>query len=463
MFLSLRLYRTILTVTTYVLPCVAFEAGYELWVHLWGLWGRPAAFARSDHIGLLLLCSFVWAFMTEHYNVTSLDELLRERTGAKAALSALIATGAIFLAILFFSREDVFPRGLFVCEIAALFLLTLGTRVLLRCLFRRWREHGRPTQILIIGAGHFAEQSAKRLVRFSLAPCRIAGYVLLPGQNPAPNAAPLYRLDQVSGLNAAHGFQEAVIALHPLEFSRIPAVVEALETLCVPARTVVDLGEGVIARDKIVQFGRLQVLDLTSTPADLPRYAVLKRAFDIAFSLLLLVLAAPLLGAIALLIRLTSPGPILFAQQRIGLNGRLFCMYKFRTMRVSSQTAGDTLWTTANDPRRTRLGELLRRTSLDELPQFLNVLKGDMSVVGPRPERPYFVDKFLGEVRRYNHRHALKVGITGWAQVCGWRGDTSIEKRIEHDLYYLQNWTFAFDLRILALTLLSVVNAKNAY
>jgi lipopolysaccharide/colanic/teichoic acid biosynthesis glycosyltransferase len=138
-------------------------------------------------------------------------------------------------------------------------------------------------------------------------------------------------------------------------------------------------------------------------------------------------------------------------------------MYKFRTMRVSARNESDTTWTTANDPRRTRLGELLRRTSIDELPQFINVLKGDMSVVGPRPERPYFVEKFLREVRRYNHRHSLKVGITGWAQVHGWRGDTSIEKRLEHDLYYLQNWSFAFDLRIVAMTVLSALTNKNAY
>jgi len=126
-------------------------------------------------------------------------------------------------------------------------------------------------------------------------------------------------------------------------------------------------------------------------------------------------------------------------------------------------TESDTVWTSANDPRRTRLGVFLRRTSIDELPQFINVLKGDMSVVGPRPERPYFVDKFLVQVRRYNHRHSLKVGITGWAQVHGWRGDTSIEKRVEHDLYYLQNWTFGFDLRIVAMTVFSALLNKNAY
>jgi lipopolysaccharide/colanic/teichoic acid biosynthesis glycosyltransferase len=138
-------------------------------------------------------------------------------------------------------------------------------------------------------------------------------------------------------------------------------------------------------------------------------------------------------------------------------------MYKFRTMAVSASSESDTRWTTEVDPRRTRIGALLRKTSLDELPQFINVLKGDMSVVGPRPERPHFVEQFQQEVGRYNHRHCLKVGITGWAQVNGWRGDTSIDKRIEYDLYYLQNWSFFLDLRIIVMTIFSALISKNAY
>jgi lipopolysaccharide/colanic/teichoic acid biosynthesis glycosyltransferase len=138
-------------------------------------------------------------------------------------------------------------------------------------------------------------------------------------------------------------------------------------------------------------------------------------------------------------------------------------MFKFRTMRASGALESDSRWTTEGDSRRTPFGTFLRKTSLDELPQFINVLKGDMSIVGPRPERPHFVHKFLQEVARYNHRHSLKVGITGWAQVNGWRGDTSIEKRVECDLYYLQNWSFAFDLRIIAMTIISGLINKNAY
>jgi exopolysaccharide biosynthesis polyprenyl glycosylphosphotransferase len=166
---------------------------------------------------------------------------------------------------------------------------------------------------------------------------------------------------------------------------------------------------------------------------------------------------------IAVAIRLTSRGPVLFAQERVGLNGRPFRIYKFRTMSTGNPTEGDTRWTTSDDPRRTKLGALLRATNLDELPQFFNVLKGDMSLVGPRPERPYFVKKFQDDVAQYNSRHYLKVGITGWAQVNGWRGDTSIAKRVEHDLYYLRNWSLWFDIKIICLTLWRGFFSKNAY
>jgi exopolysaccharide biosynthesis polyprenyl glycosylphosphotransferase len=205
------------------------------------------------------------------------------------------------------------------------------------------------------------------------------------------------------------------------------------------------------------------MLDLTTTPTDSLDYALLKRAFDVALAASVIVLTLPLLTLIALLIRVTSPGPVLFGQKRVGLNGLPFNMYKFRTMKVGSVGNSDTQWTTPADPRCTRIGAILRKTSLDELPQFINVLKGEMSVVGPRPERPYFVDQFLNEVGKYNHRHCLRVGITGWAQVNGWRGDTSIEKRVEFDLYYLQNWTFGLDLRIILMTIFSALIGKNAY
>lgn len=218
-----------------------------------------------------------------------------------------------------------------------------------------------------------------------------------------------------------------------------------------------------MVRERLFQFGRLQLLDLARFPAESLAYAISKRAFDIGFACLAIVVSSPLMIAIAIGIKLTSPGPILFRQERVGLNGGFFSMLKFRSMMTAPAAESDRRWTVENDPRRTRFGAWLRRTSLDELPQFFNVLRGDMSVVGPRPERPHFVKQFLQEIHTYNSRHRLKVGMTGWAQVNGWRGNTSIEKRVEHDLYYLQNWSFAFDLRIIFLTVWSGLLHRNAY
>jgi len=411
----------------------------------------------------MLFGTLVWAFVSEHYRVTSFDELFRERTGARAAWSACLTTSFVLLALLYFSRNDIYPRGLLIWDVTALLALTVMLHAIFRVAFRSSVSLARPTRLLVVGADQFARDAARRLQRLSFAPCQICGFVRLPGQDVGVEGERVYELEQLILLKANHGIDEAVIALRPTEFSQIPHIMKALSHLCLPARALVDLGEGITIREKLFQLGNIQMLDLSSAPTESLDYALLKRVFDVGFSLVVLILAAPLFGLIALVIRLTSRGPIFFTQERIGLNGKPFEMYKFRSMRVLSSPESDTQWTTAEDDRKTSFGTLLRKTSLDELPQFINVLKGDMSVVGPRPERPHFVHKFLQEVSSYNHRHSLKVGITGWAQVNGWRGDTSIEKRVEFDLYYLQNWTFAFDLRIILMTIFLGLINKNAY
>jgi exopolysaccharide biosynthesis polyprenyl glycosylphosphotransferase len=226
---------------------------------------------------------------------------------------------------------------------------------------------------------------------------------------------------------------------------------------------VIDLGDTVGVRNRLIDLGGIRMLDLQPTLAESGSYLVQKRIFDIVFSVLFLLITLPLTIPIALAIKLTTGGPIFFVQERVGLNGRVFRMFKFRTMRLGSREECDTRWTSANDPRRTSVGAFLRRMNFDEVPQFLNVLMGDMSIVGPRPERPHFVEEFLNQFDRYNARHTFKVGITGWAQVNGWRGNTSIAKRVEYDLYYLRNWSLTFDLQIMIMTLLHVFNSKNAY
>jgi Undecaprenyl-phosphate glucose phosphotransferase len=286
--------------------------------------------------------------------------------------------------------------------------------------------------------------------------------VRLPDQEVAVEG-PVYELDQIPTFTNGNSINDIIIALPAARLSDVQKIAPALEKLCVPTRVVIDLGEGVVLRDRLIDLGGIHMLDLRPTLAETGPYLFQKRIFDMAFSILVLLLTLPITLLIAAAIKLTSRGPIFFAQDRVGLNGRVFRMLKFRTMRVGSREEGDTRWTCDNDPRRTLVGTFLRKTNLDELPQFLNVIKGDMSIVGPRPERPFFVERFLEEFDRYNSRHMFKAGITGWAQVNGWRGDTSIAKRVEYDLYYLRNWSLTFDLQIITMTVVRIFTSKNAY
>ena len=463
MILRLRRYRVFVKVAICLLPVAVFAIGWWLWMRVSMILGRPALYSPGGHFTQIIFGTLVWTFIAERYRVTNFDELFRERTGARAAWSACIATVSVLLATLYFSRNVVFPRGLLICDAVLLLALTILLHALFRIVFRSRAHLAKPTRLLVVGADQFAHDAAARLQRLSLARCEVVGFVHLPGQEISVNGHQIYELEQLGVLNSTHGIDEAVMAIHPAQFPQIPQIIKALEHLCLPAKAVVDLGAGVLVRERLFQLGNVQMLDLTCTPAESLDYALLKRAFDVCFAGMVLLLTAPLFGLIAAIIRLTSPGPIFFIQERVGLNGRPFGMYKFRTMRTTPKAESDTLWTTADDSRKTIFGSILRKTSLDELPQFINVLNGEMSVVGPRPERPHFVQKFLYEVTRYNNRHTLKVGITGWAQVNGLRGDTSIEKRVEYDLYYLQNWSLVFDLRIIAMTIFAGLINRNAY
>jgi exopolysaccharide biosynthesis polyprenyl glycosylphosphotransferase len=224
-----------------------------------------------------------------------------------------------------------------------------------------------------------------------------------------------------------------------------------------------DFGPRLSLREKVFQVGRLQMMNLAISPVESFAYTVLKRTFDLVVAVLGVVILSPQLLAIAFLVKLSSPGPILFRQERVGRNAKRFMMLKFRTMHCSEAIKSDTVWTTKNDPRCTAIGAVLRKFSLDELPQLFNVIGGEMSLVGPRPERPHFVTKFRVDIEKYDRRHYCQVGMTGWAQVNGLRGDTSISDRLQYDLYYADNWSFALDMRIIARTVFIALNDENGY
>lgn len=459
MFRTLNLYRFCLRIVCGLLPLIAFAAAGFLRF----TWFRGFAtyeYNPSDYLHLLLLATVIWAVAAEYYGLTSVEKLLASNGGAYGVLSASTVTYMVLFSAVFFYHSLSFSRVFIAISGLILVLLTLAMREIFRHMVARPGLKHRATRVLIIGADRFSRRAAATLARTPLPRCQILGFVRLPGQYGTGADDDVYELTDIVNIPAV---EDIVIALPPEKWFEIPKIMASLGRIAVPVRAIIDLGRDLMIRDKIFHLGRMDIVDLGNSPVDDVNYLLFKRAFDMVFALLTVVVTAPLMLLIAIAIRLGSPGPVLFVQERVGLNGRLFRMYKFRTMRLADGKEADTRWTTANDPRCTRFGRLLRRTSLDELPQFFNVLKGDMSVVGPRPERPHFVGTFLERFAKYNSRHRLKVGITGWAQINGLRGNTPISKRLRYDLYYIQNWSFAFDLRIIALTVRDGIFGKNAY
>jgi Undecaprenyl-phosphate glucose phosphotransferase len=459
----LNVYRFALRLICFMLPLIAFTIAWMIrFSNLLGTYWTVVDYDPYPYFQLLILTTIVWAIAAESYGVSSFENLWRENTGARAALAASTMTAVIVLTAVFFYRTTSFSRAFTL--ISALILLTLT--LLVRAVFRTVLRHANgynAVRVIVVGADKFARSMVQRLNRSHYATFQVASYVRIPGQQAVADAQPLVELDDLDQLVVDHPVDEIVIAVEPAGFSNLDSLVVQLERLCFPIRLAVDLGARIELHDRLLQFGRVRMLDLSTSPTDSVPYTLLKRAFDISFSFIAISLLAPVMVVIALAIKLTSSGPVLFVQERVGLNGRLFRMYKFRTMMHSEKAVSDRQWTVAADPRRTGVGIFLRKYNLDELPQFFNVLKGDMSVVGPRPERPHFARRFHDEVARYSSRHKLRVGITGWAQVNGWRGDTSISKRIEYDRYYLRHWSMAFDMQIILLTLVSPLARRNAY
>lgn len=270
----------------------------------------------------------------------------------------------------------------------------------------------------------------------------------------------LSELEEILALNV---LDEIAITLSLKEYGGLEKIVAVCEKSGVHTKFIPDYNKVIPTLPYTEDLQGLPVINIRHVPLNDPLNMSIKRAVDIFGALVALVLFSPIMLTTAVIIKLTSPGPLIYSQERIGLHNRPFKMYKFRSMEVQAPDKEKTQWTTKHDPRVTPIGKVIRKTSIDEMPQLVNVLFGDMSLVGPRPERPLFVEKFKEEIPRYMIKHQVRPGMTGWAQVNGYRGDTSITKRIEHDLYYIENWTLGFDFKILFLTFFKGFINKNAY
>ena len=355
-----------------------------------------------------------------------------------SAISVLTAAAALFV----FRLED-FSRGVlgmfYIISCALLWL----KRVMLRAGLMRLRQKGyNQKHVVVVGGGELAKRYVETVQRKTYLGIRVDSVVSRgEGRSVEEMEAELERLIHGDGVD------EVVVALEIAEADLIAPVISICEK-CGTKTSVIPFYNDVIPTQPTVEkVGRLKLIQLRTSPLDEPLSALVKRGFDIIGSLILILLTSPLMLAAAIGIRLSSPGPILFKQERVGLNKKNFMMYKFRSMRVNSEE--NTGWSGKTDDRRTKFGSLLRKTSLDELPQLFNILKGDMSLVGPRPEIPYYVEQFRQSVPLYMVKYQVRPGITGWAQINGLRGDTSIPDRVSHDLWYIENWSFSLDIEIL--------------
>ncbi len=256
---------------------------------------------------------------------------------------------------------------------------------------------------------------------------------------------------------------EIAITLSIKEYEHLEAIVNDCEKSGVHTKFIPDYNNFIPTIPYIEDLWGLPVINIRHVPLTELHNAYIKRIVDIFGALFGIMLFSPVMIISAILVKLTDGGPIIYAQERVGLHNKPFRMYKFRSMAVQKPSEEKSKWTTPNDPRVTGVGKFIRKTSIDEMPQFFNILKGDMSLVGPRPERPFYVEKFREEIPHYMIKHQVRPGLTGWAQVNGFRGDTSIQKRIDHDLYYIENWTLGFDFKIMFLTIFKGFINKNAY
>ena len=381
-----------------------------------------------------------------------------------ALLKGTIAVVAMAGLASFFTHGEL-SRGLVAIFGVLMALLLLSSRVVIRIILRAMRRAGRNLRhVLIVGTGEPAQAFARKVLGHPDYGLAVAGLVAPkpPGAGALLMGLPVVgSIGELRSLVETRGIDLVYLALARSEWREEEAALDQLSDSTAAVRLVPDLARAFTLNAAVEDFDGMPVVRVTETP-DQGWNGVLKRGFDIVCSALGLVLLSPLMLVVAIWVKLDSPGPVFYGQERVGFNGRRFRMWKFRTMRMDAESSGPG-WTRPGDPRRTGAGETLRKLSFDELPQLWNVLIGEMSLVGPRPERPMYVEQFRTAIPRYMLRHHVKAGITGWAQVNGLRGDTPLDQRIEYDLYYIRHWSLGFDVAILLRTLGRVFRDASAH
>ena len=377
------------------------------------------------------------------YSIFQLYMPRRVKSYRKELMDIIRANGIgfmIFILVLYFIKQEHFSRQMLCIFFFINISLEFASRYLIRTILWKMRKQGlNQKHILMIGESQMAEQYMDRLRENPK-----WGYQVF---------AHLKDEEKLERILERNELDEVVIALRAEDYGKLERIVDVCEKAGVHTKMIPDFGNVISTRPYIEDVQGIPVIHVRRVPLNIMRNRAAKRAVDLIGATVAIILFSPVILLTGLVVALTEEGSVIYRQERVGLHNQVFYMYKFRSMIMQDEEKEKAEWSTRNDPRITPVGKLIRRTSIDELPQLFNVLKGEMSLVGPRPERPQFVQKFRDEIPRYMVKHQVRPGMTGWAQINGYRGNTSIEKRIEYDLYYIENWTMVFDMKILILTI----------
>ncbi len=356
---------------------------------------------------------------------------------------------------LYFTKQTDFSRQMLLLFFGENVCLEAISRISIRCVLQQARKRGwNQKHIILVGESKAAEQYLERIKGNPQWGYQVVGILSdnLSEEETFQGKPVLGGLDTLERILEQNPLDEVVLTLGRKDFVHLEEIVEVCETAGVHTKFIPDYGNVIPTRPYIEDVQGIPVINIRCVPLVEPFHCFVKRCVDVCGASIAMLLFSPVMLVTALLIKFTSGGPVIYKQERVGYQNRTFFMYKFRSMVVQEEEVEKLAWSIKDDPRITPVGRWIRRLSIDELPQLWNVLKGEMSLVGPRPERPQFVEQFKNEIPRYMVKHQVRPGMTGWAQVKGFRGDTSIKKRIEHDLYYIENWTLGLDLKIMIMT-----------
>ena len=372
----------------------------------------------------------------------------------------------ILVSLTFFVRKYEFSRLTFVYFGIICVIALCVERILFRELLRLIRKRGYNLRhALIVGTGSLGQDVTDRVHSHPELGIKIRGFLCEDNSqigNELKGFKVLDTFENVRNVVMNQNIDMVLITLPLSAHERLKRILDDIGDEMVSIMLIPDLIELATLRGGVGEFEGMPIISLRDTPL-YGWNVVIKRVTDIVLSIIILLAVSPLMFVVLFLVKATSIGPVFYRQERMGLDGRIFSMLKFRTMETQAEKETGPVWAAKGDPRKTIIGSFLRKTSMDELPQFFNVLKGDMSIVGPRPEREFFIQQFRSKIPKYMLRHKMKAGITGWAQISGWRGNTSLEKRIEYDIYYIENWSLGFDLEIMWLTIWRGLVNKHAY